>query len=124
MFKGEQYMTIKNPTSLVVNFSADLQYDMGAGKVNSVALLSDETVLPFNSYVHGSLNISNATSEITLGTASTIVIIADDIISVTNDNMTNSIDTKLFSYNGAVDTFYVSTTSATPITIEYVLGTE
>ena len=117
-------MTIKNPTSLVVNFSADLQYDMGAGKVNSVALLSDETVLPFNSYVHGSLNISNATAEITLGTASTIVIIADDIISVKNDNMTNTIDTKLFSYNGAVDTFYVSTTSATPITIEYVLGTE
>jgi hypothetical protein len=117
-------MTIKNPTSLVVNFSADLQYDIGAGKINSVALLSDVTTLPFNSYVHGSLNISNATAEITLGKASTIVIIADDIISVTNDNMTNSINTKLFSYSGAVDTFYVSTASADPITIEYVLGTE
>ncbi len=117
-------MTIKNPTSLVVNFTADLNYDMGAGVTNTVAILNDVTTLPFNSYVHGSLNISNATAEIALGTASTIVIIADDIISVRNDNMNNTIDTKLFSYSGAVDTFYVSTASADPITIEYVLGTE
>lgn len=116
-------MTIKYPTSLVVNFSADLQYDIGGGKVNSVALLADETVLPFNSYVHGSLDISNATAEITLGKATTVVLIADDIVSVNNDNMTNAIETKLFSYSGALDTFYVSTTSATPVTIEYVLGT-
>ena len=116
-------MAIRNPTSLVVKFNADLQYDIGGGKVNSVAWWSDETTLPFNSYIHGSLDISNATAEITLGKATTVVLIADDIVSVNNDNMTNAIETKLFSYSGALDTFYVSTTSTTPVTIEYVLGT-
>lgn len=119
-------MTIRNPTSLTVNVSSKLQYDLGGGRVNTVSLLADETTLPFNSYIHGSIEINDEMMEVTIGQGTNAIIISDEIVEIrytVTSSTSQTMDTKLFAYNGNLSTFNVSTISTTPITVEYIIGT-
>jgi len=119
-------MTIRNPTSMTMNLTSTLQYDMGGGKINTVSLLSDETTLPFNSYVHGSIEITDEMYEVTIGKGTNAIVISDEIVEIrfsVTSSTTNTINTKLFSYNGNQSEFKVSTISTVPVTVEYIIGT-
>lgn len=117
-------MAIKNPTNLFVKFSADLKIDAGNGTVNTQPVLSDNVTIPLSSYSSGSIDLGPGTDETLLGSAELCVISASNAIDFRVTPNTEVITTKMFTYNGATASIYVTNNTSSVVTIEYVLGTE
>ena len=115
-------MTIRTPTSLVIDFNTDLTTEIASNRFTTHRLISNSLQLPVGSYSVGSIDLLDTSGTVILGTAGIGVISSDSVIDVTI-GANNSISTKLFAYDGAVAPISISTTSTTPITVEYVIGT-
>lgn len=115
-------MTIRTPTSLVIDFNTDLTTEIASNRFTTHRLISNSLQLPVGSYSVGSIDLLDTSGTVILGTAGIGVISSDSVIDVTI-GANDSISTKLFAYDGAVAPISISTTSTTPITVEYVIGT-
>lgn len=114
-------MTIRTPTSLVLDFNIDLKTEIASNKFATHRFISNTTQLPFGSYAVGSIDLTSDMGTVTLGTAGAGVIQSNRAISVILGE-DNPIHTKLFAYDGNKMPISISTTSLSPITVEYVLG--
>lgn len=117
-------MAIKNPTNLFVKFSADLKIDAGNGTVNTQPVLSDNVTLPLSSYSSGSIDLAPGTTSTSLGSAEICVVSASNAIDFKVGSNTEVITTKMFTYNGAKASVFVTNNTSSVVTLEYVLGTE
>jgi hypothetical protein len=117
-------MAIKNPTNLFIKFSADLKIDAGNGTVNTQPVINNSINIPFSGYSAGSIDLAPGSAEIILGTAEVAILSASAAIDVRLDGNTDTINTKLFTYNGDVTDLFVTNNTSSTITIEYVLGKE
>jgi hypothetical protein len=118
-------MAIANPASMILTVQGQLTRDCGNGRVNSTQLLNDTTTINFTAYSQGSVEITSASDEVSLGKYSVAFISSAAPITVkTIDGATvNTQETKLFALNGNVNEIIVSTTSILPITVQYIAGT-
>lgn len=114
-------MTIRTPTSLVIDFNTDLKTEIANNKFVSHRLITNSLQMPVGSYTVGSIDITNGDSDVFLGHAGAGVILSDKRINVTLGQSTPII-TKLFAYDGVKMPISVSTDSLTPITVEYAIG--
>lgn len=116
-------MTIRNPTSLVVDFNTDLKTEITHNKFSVNRLITNTLQLPLGGYSTGTMDITSTDGTIVLGSAGTGVILSTNVIDVSLDGNT-PVTTKLFAYDGDRVPISISTESTTPITVEYVIGTK
>jgi hypothetical protein len=118
-------MAISHPVSMILTVQGQLTHDIGNGRVNSTQLLNDTTTINFTAYTQGSVEITSASGEVSIGKYSVAFISSGSPITVkTIDGGTTNIqETKLFAINGNVNEILVSTQSILPITVMYICGT-
>lgn len=114
-------MTVRTPTSLVIDFNTDLKTEIANNKFTSHRLITNKLQLPVGSYSMGSIDLSEADNEVFLGHAGVGVILSDNRINVTL-GQSSPVNTKFFAYDGVKMPISVSSNSLTPITVEYVIG--
>lgn len=114
-------MAIRNPTQLSIDFNADIKTELANSRVTANRIITNNILVPFNSYGIGSIDIDVSMDPMQLGVATTGVFISDEPVEflIGNDS---SVITKLFAYDGPEVLISVVTTSETPITVEYALG--
>jgi hypothetical protein len=117
-------MSIRRPTNLFLNFSADLQVDQGNGRSLSQNLIGYTEQIPYSSYSTGSLELLNSDPEKSLGELTSGIFTANAPIEFRVGNNTDVITSRSFSYNGDLTTIYVNNTSINPVTVEYIFGTK
>ncbi len=117
-------MAIAHPSNLVLNVNAALQIDNSGGRVSTTQLLNDTTAINFTAYSQGSIDITSASGNVSLGKYGIVFLTSSSEITVTVINATGSstVNTKLFALNGPTAEFEISTTSILPITISFVCG--
>ena len=118
-------MAIAHPSTLQLSVIGNLQIDSGAGRVNTTQLLNDTSSINFTAYAQGSIDITSASGNVSLGKYSIIFLTSSSPITVTviDGLKTSTMETKLFALNGPVSEYEISTSSVLPVTISYICGT-
>lgn len=116
-------MATQPTPSMNISITADLSTYNSLGSLITTSALNKSLRLPVGGYNSGSNVITNSNGLVTLGTADAGFVMSSAPITVTAGSST-VVGTKLFSYDGAVSPIVISTTSTTPVTVEYVIGTK
>lgn len=114
-------MAIRNPTQLSIDFNADIKTELANGRVTANRIITNNITVPFNSYGVGSVDIDVSMEPMQLGITTTGVFISSEPVEFLIGDE-SSVITKLFAYDGPEVIISVTSTSATPITVEYALG--
>ena len=114
-------MAIRNPTTLAVDFNADLKTENAHGRIATNRIIASNMQLPFGSYTIGSVDLTVADSPMVLGNMGAGVILSSDLIDVITSQSV-PVTTKLFAYDGDETTISITTDSTNPITVEYAIG--
>ena len=115
-------MAIRNPTTLVINTTADINVDVGGGLVNTTRVFNKQSQIGFSSYNTGSLDIDVNISPVNLGRITSGVFSCSEALDFSTDEMATPVTSKLFAYDGISTNLTVSSSSTTPATLEFVMG--
>lgn len=100
-------LTIYNQSGVLIDtnpLTKSLQWTIGDGDVRTTSITKSGGV-------------------VTLGTINTLVLVSSDNINVVAGSSTVN-NTKIFSYDGVATPIKISTSSSTPVTVDYILSTK
>jgi hypothetical protein len=115
-------MAIRNPTTLNINTTADINIDIGGGLVNTTHVFNKQSQIGFSSYQTGSLDIDVSISPANLGRITSGVFHCTEALDFQTDEMASPLTTKMFAYDGIATNLTVSSSSVSAATLEFVMG--
>jgi hypothetical protein len=118
-------MAIAHPSTLQLTVIGNLSQDMSQGRVSTTQLLNDTSSINFTAYSQGSIDITSASGNVSLGKYGIIFLTSASPITVhvINGSSASSMETKLFALNGPTAEFEISTSSVLPVTVQWICGT-
>ena len=117
-------MAIAHPSTLQLTIIGNLSQDMSQGRVSTTQLLNDTSSINFTAYSQGSIDITSASGNVSLGKYGIVFLTsnANITISVFDGTNTSTVNTKLFALNGPTAEFEISTSSVLPVTVQWITG--